>query len=348
MPTLQMFEGKVYLWKYIPSLPLAISFLSVFLVVTVAHLWKMVRTKLWFCTPFVLGGVFEVIGYVNRAAAYNATGSLIPYLLQSLFLLLAPIFFAATLYMVYSRIVRAVHGERLSLIPPRWTTRIFVLLDLTFLSVQSNGGGLLAKTKTARLGSYIVVAGLILQVLGFLGFMACCIVFHRRFAASQRHRRARQYMDDAEQPSGNHHLSDGIPVTSLPWQSVLYMLYATSVAILARNLFRIVEFIMGTDGYLQAHEWPVYSFDGGLMLIVMLVFFIWHPSTLRPAGGTDAIEQRESMIELTGNETAFGSDRGRERSRSSGTQSENKSRFELEDWFWPSKVWSLAKKTRRK
>ncbi|CAK7223585.1 hypothetical protein SBRCBS47491_005258 [Sporothrix bragantina] len=351
MPTLQMYEGKVYLWKYIPNLPLAITFASVFLVVTAGHVWKMVRTKMWFCTPFVLGGVFEVIGYINRAAAYNATGSLIPYLLQSLFLLLAPIFFAATLYMVYSRIVRAVHGEHLSLITPRWTTRIFVFLDFSFLSIQSDGGGLLAKTKTAQIGSYIIVAGLILQVLAFLGFMVCCIVFHRRFAASQSQSQPRRYIDDMAQHADGHH-PHTTPATSVPWRSCLYMLYATSMAVLARNLFRIVEFVTGTNSYLQAHEWPVYSLDGGLMLIVMLVFFVWHPSTLGHGGLSAAIDngadQRESMIELTGNETPFGSGGEAVRSASSGTRSEKESGFKLEDWFWPAKVWTLAKNSRRK
>ncbi|CAK7213062.1 hypothetical protein SCUCBS95973_001673 [Sporothrix curviconia] len=347
-----MFDGEVYLWKYMPSLPLAIIFAGVFLVVTAVHLWKMVRTKMWFCIPFVLGGLFEVIGYVNRAAAYNDTGSLIPYLLQSFFLLLAPIFFAATLYMVYSRIVRAVHGEKFSPISPHWTTRLFVFLDFSFLSFQSNGGGLLAKTKTAQIGSDIIVTGLILQVLGFLGFMVCCIVFHKRFAASQRHmQQPHRYIDDMEQGAGAAHPNSGPPVTSLPWRSCLYMLYAASLAVLVRNLFRIVEFAMGTNGYLQAHEWPVYSLDGGLMLIVMLVFLVWHPSTLGHGGigsdANDSVDQRDSMIELMGNETAFGPGSQAVRSASSRTPLEKESGHKLEDWFWPAKVVSLIRNSGR-
>lgn len=40
----------------------------------------------------------EAVGYVGRALAYNATGELIPYVLQSTLLLLGPILFAASLY----------------------------------------------------------------------------------------------------------------------------------------------------------------------------------------------------------------------------------------------------------
>ncbi|ERS96593.1 hypothetical protein HMPREF1624_06802 [Sporothrix schenckii ATCC 58251] len=340
MPTLEPYVDDVYLWKYIPSLTLSIVFTGIFLVVTLAHLWKMVAKKMWFCTPFVIGGFFEVIGYACRAGAYNATGSLAPYLLQSLFLLLAPIFFAATLYMAYSRIVRAVHGGQFSLIRPRWTTRLFVFLDFSFFSVQSNGGGLLAKTKTAKIGSYIIVTGLILQLLGFIGFMVCCVVFHKRFHASRERRN-----------------------TDLPWQSCLYMLYLTSLAVLARNLYRVVEFSMGTDGFLQVHEWPVYAFDASLMLAVMLVFFVWHPSTLYPHGVRpvpasalasrsasieDGRDQRESMMELTGMETTFHPEGNASGNSDSGLRyKDDESRgFQLEDWFWPAKVWSLIKHRR--
>ncbi|CAK7243923.1 MAG: hypothetical protein STHCBS139747_005455 [Sporothrix thermara] len=212
--------------------------------------------------------------------------------------------------MVYSRLVRAVHGEHLSLIPIRWTTRIFVCLDFFFLSIQSDGGGLLAKEKTTQIGTDIIIAGLILQVLAFLAFMACCIVFHRRFGATQELSPSRRFTNDSQQSTGENVLNDGTPTTALPWRGCLYMLYATSIAVLARNLYRIVEFVMGTDGYLQAHEWPVYALDGGFMLIVMIVFYIWHPSTLGhggfPSGATAVVDQRESMIELTGNETPFG------------------------------------------
>ena len=51
---------------------------------------------------------------------------------------------------------------------------------------------------------------------------------------------------------------------------------------------------MGQNGYLLDSEWPTYVFDGALMLLVMIVFFIWYPSHLRPRA-------RDSMVELTVN-----------------------------------------------
>ncbi len=221
----------------------------------------------------------EVIGYLTRAFCYNATGALIPYLLQAIFLVLPPVLFAATLYMVYARVVRAVHGDRFSLLTPRMTTIVFVAGDFQCLNVQSTGSGLLAKPKNQKIGDWIIVAGLGLQVVMFAVFMVVCATFHRRFRA---------------------HLAKTCSViTDVPWQACLNMLYATSLLILVRNIYRVVEFIMGPDGYLLATEWPAYAFDGALMLLVMIGFFIWYPSDLV------ASMQEPSLVELTSDGASF-------------------------------------------
>jgi hypothetical protein len=201
----------------------------------------------------------EVLGYFFRALAWNATNSLAIYIIQSLFLLLPPVFFAATLYMVYSRLVRAIGGEKCSLISIRWTTRLFVIGDIITFNIQSNGGGLLASKKLAHIGNIIVIAGLISQIILFLVFVICCVVFHRRFRAHQRH--------------------TSIPV-EIRWESYLNMLYFTSVLILVRNIFRVVEFIMDKQSYLQQNEWPTFAFDSVLMILVMVAFYVWYPDNL--------------------------------------------------------------------
>lgn len=79
----------------------------------------------------------EVVGYIARAIAPNSTAEMGPFIVQAVFLLLPPNFFAATLYMVYARVVRSVHGDRFSMIAPRWTTRTFVIGDFLRLNPRS-------------------------------------------------------------------------------------------------------------------------------------------------------------------------------------------------------------------
>ncbi|KAM0551719.1 hypothetical protein ACHAPJ_008286 [Fusarium lateritium] len=283
MAKLQPYKGDSYLWEYLPSLAGSITFTLLFTLITIIHGWKMFKSKLWFCIPFFIGGVSEVLGYFFRALAWNATNSLAIYIMQALFLLLPPVFFAATIYMVYSRVVRAVDGQHCSPISARWTTRLFVLGDFITFNIQSNGGGLLASEKLAHIGNIIVIAGLIAQILLFLGFVVCCVVFHKRFRAHLR--------------------QTSIPV-EVPWKSCLGMLYFTSALILVRNIFRVVEFVMDKEGYLQQKEWPTFVFDSALMLLVMIAFYIWYPDNLRTHSRDSAIELVPKRIPSSENTTS--------------------------------------------
>jgi len=69
MPTLQTYRG-VYLWHYIPSLPAAILFAVLFALVTVAHGWKMISTRMWFCAPFVIGGICRFLFQPNSGGGH--------------------------------------------------------------------------------------------------------------------------------------------------------------------------------------------------------------------------------------------------------------------------------------
>ncbi|KAH8897320.1 RTA1-domain-containing protein [Thozetella sp. PMI_491] len=265
MPVPKTYYGA-YLWHYVPSQVAAIVFAALFTVITALHGWKMFSGRFWFCLPFFIGGIFEIVGYIGRALAYDHTGDLLPYLIQSIFLILAPVFFAASLYMTYGRCVRAVQGEKWAPISPRWSTRLFVLGDIVTLQVQSSAAGMLAKSESYSQGEHLIVAGLILQIIIFGFFIYVTFRFNIQFR------------------------NKGRQATEVPWQACLNMLYVASVMIMVRNFFRMIEFIMGSDGYLQSTEWPVYVFDGTLMLVTMGIFFWWYPGVLKSDHGESIAE----------------------------------------------------------
>lgn len=61
---------------------------------------------------------------------------------------------------------------------------------------------------------------------------------------------------------------------------------------MTRNLFRVVEYAIGHDGYLLGVEWGVYVFDAALMTVTM-GWFLWrYPSQLKLA-----LKARESGVE---------------------------------------------------
>ncbi|KAH8674813.1 RTA1 like protein-domain-containing protein, partial [Tricladium varicosporioides] len=256
MAVLEAYKGVYFLWKFLPSQAASITFVVLFLSGTVVHSWSIYSYRSWFCIPFAIGCLCEFVGYTTRAVAYNRTGDIGTYIIQISFTVIAPAFFAASIYMTLSRIIRCVKGEHLSVIRTSRLTKTFVIGDLLSLGVQGGASSLTSNEDTAKIGEDIVLAGLFIQLvlLGF--FLVITITFQRRLT---------------KQPTTESHTTNAL------WRRTLYMIYASSVLIFARSIFRVVEYIQGHDGYSLGHEWTLYVFDTAPMFIVMVIFWVWYP-----------------------------------------------------------------------
>jgi hypothetical protein len=60
-------------------------------------------------------------------------------MISNIGIILAPIFFAASVYMMLGRIILVSGGREKSLISPRWLTKIFVLGDIVAFLIQAYG-----------------------------------------------------------------------------------------------------------------------------------------------------------------------------------------------------------------
>lgn len=108
-----------------------------------------------------------------------------------------------------------------------------------------------------RTGENMIVGGLFIQLAFFGFFVVAAAIFQRR---------------------GRDHLR-AVPST-IPWKKHLNVLYATSILILIRSIFRVIEYLQGNDGFLLRNEVFVYVFDGVLMLGVMVAMNIVHPGDI--------------------------------------------------------------------
>jgi hypothetical protein len=187
--------------------------------------------------------------------------------------------------MILGRLIRAVHGERLSLIPVRWVTRIFVTGDVFSFTLQASGGGLAGAGSydLFELGEKIILGGLFAQIIVFGFFVATSALFHFRVRRSP---------------------TDVSTQGTVSWQRHLIVLYVTSALILVRSIFRVVEYIQGNDGYLISHEIFLYIFDALLMASVMAIFLIWYIEDLQPhqtkRGVREIPGSRELMMDELG------------------------------------------------
>ncbi|KAK3315874.1 RTA1 like protein-domain-containing protein [Apodospora peruviana] len=255
-------KQKFKLYNYDPSLAGNVVFIVLFSLATIGHGVLMIRHKTWYFIPFLIGCLFESIGYIGRAiqAQESPDWTTGPYIMQTLTILLGPTLYAASIYMVLGRLIRMLDAGQYSIVRPSWLTKIFVGGDVLSFLTQGAGGGILAKAKTKSdqdLGQNIVLAGLGIQVVFFGLFIITTIIFHVRIV---RNPTPRSYS------------------VTTPWrQLIVVALYLASVLIIIRSLFRLIEYASGHDGVLMSSEVYLFVFDSVLMFLVAVVFLIYHP-----------------------------------------------------------------------
>ena len=103
------------------------------------------------------------------------------------------------------------------------------------------------------------MAGLLIQVVFFAVFIITATTFHTRIRKVPTLRSA----DPA-----------------IPWTKHMRVLYTASTFIMVRSVLRVIEYVQGNDGYVLRHEAFLYIFDSCLMLAVVVLYNLFHPSEI--------------------------------------------------------------------
>lgn len=119
------------------------------------------------------------------------------------------------------------------------------------------GGGLSAAGRP--IGTKIVIAGLVLQILVFLTFVAIAAFFNLRI---------------------NKVLTAKSMSVTMDWRRHMRAIYISSALIFLRSAVRLAEYVQGFEGYIYTHEWCLYVLDCVLMMVVGLMFVWVHPSEI--------------------------------------------------------------------
>lgn len=134
------------------------------------------------------------------------------------------------------------------------------------------GGAILASADdpdARSRGQNIIIAGLFAQLVVFGIFIAVTIVFHRRIVRAPTERSQ---------------------TANVPWLRYIYILYIASGLIMVRSVFRVIEYVQGSDGELMSNEVYFYVFDTALMFIMSCVFNVYHPSSIIAKKGAGHME----------------------------------------------------------
>jgi hypothetical protein len=184
--------------------------------------------------------------------------------------------------MALGHIIQSLSAEKHAITKPRWLTKLFVLVDVICFISQMAGAGVQVSTSAGlqKIGVKVVLGGLIFQVIAFAFFVYVAWKFHVRLN--------REPTMISRDPA-------------VRWKRYMWALYAVSIAVLVRNIVRIVEYAQGGEGFIVTHEVMIYIFDAFLMFFVVLIFAVIHPGWLvRAVGRAKKARPRGSMALLDG------------------------------------------------
>ncbi|KAJ7708645.1 RTA1 like protein-domain-containing protein [Mycena rosella] len=222
-----------YLYGYVPQESVAIMFLILFAVATIAHIGQATYYKAWWLLPTAAAcGIGEIIGWSGRLWSSISPTLNTPYLIQISTTALSPTPLLAANFMILSRIVQVL-GTAYAWITPTWFTLIFLPCDLIALVVQGVGGGLassatdLAGANKLESASNSAIVIILLSTAG--------LDFFRRYISA---RPARNTAVDSATRG----------VLTLRLKIMLSTLAFSTTALFIRSIYRIIELSTGWTG----------------------------------------------------------------------------------------------------
>ena len=196
---------------------------------------------------FLIGCIIEIVGYVQLHSGSSS---------QSVCIIIAPIFLAASVYLSFARTLEHFQARKLSPFNVSFFAFSFFIGDVICLGLQITGVVFQFMNGKEHIGKAIVIISFTLQIILFFVFLLNVFVVQRRL----RRRKANVVVDSKFQ-----------------WPSFFILIYIISLLFLIRNIFRLIEYSQGF-GYIFHHAIFTYVFDGAPMLLVALLLTCFHPS----------------------------------------------------------------------
>ena len=260
-------------WLYCPSFTAATAFSAAFGLSTLIHILQAFIYRKKFAIVAITGALWETLGYIFRTLSVTRQLDPAYYDVQALFLLLAPLWINAYVYMVVGRMAHFyLFNDRIFGLKARHFTIVFVLFDITCFGVQVAGAtaALIALTAAQTwTGIDIYITGVALQVFFLILFAVLSIRFWFRLRRQNACRPPDEVVELARTIEGRKSL-----------EAATWLLGAVLTAlflIIFRNAYRIAEYTGGFVSNITTHEWPTLAFDSVPMFVAVVGFNILNP-----------------------------------------------------------------------
>ena len=231
---------------------------------------RLYQYRRWaFSVLSLLTMVCEIVGYVFRLRSspppVGDPYSVINFVIQYFFIVVAPVFFSAAIYTTLTALMAALSGQ-CSLSPlglgRRQIIAIFVASDVGATITQVAGAAIIGNAESnshsPTTGNNILLVGLTVQVVSFLLFLILLTVFLLR-----AHKATTSVGE-----SGMMRFSAALVLSSL----LVYL----------RTIFRLAETAGGVGGYASSHEAFFGTLEFAPIIVAVLLLGWWHPGKWVP------------------------------------------------------------------
>ncbi|WFD30286.1 hypothetical protein MSPP1_001303 [Malassezia sp. CBS 17886] len=231
------------LYGYIPGLSPNICMVVFFSLVSIAHIVQWLMYRQWWLVILPIGTLAELSGYALRIHDHFNPHLRDYYVAMMCLLIITPCLFAAVHFTCAGRL-GTMFPRELSIVRPVFIMPFFVTLDVVSLVIQAIGA---ATAGTADSG----------PLVGYVTFNICFLSFWYR-ARTRRPELIRKY------------------------EPFMYAIFFSSVAIILRSIYRVIEMGFGWDGVINNTEWALCTFDGALVLISVFILNLYYPGRYLP------------------------------------------------------------------
>ena len=211
----------------------------------------------------------EVVGYIFRSvSSHKDPYSVIYFVVQYFFIVVAPVFISASIYVCLNKLIRWAAVEGFDTRPRAWLRPKmilwgFVACDVVATVLQIAGAGMIGSAeshqKSPTVPNDILLAGLVFQTAAFTVFL---LLFGAFIVSLHRAQHVRSKVASKRR--------------------FLLALASASLLVYLRTIFRLAETSQGVFGYLSSHEAIFGVLEFAPVVVAVWILGVWHPGRWLP------------------------------------------------------------------
>lgn len=257
-----------YYIDYFPRIGGNVVIDTIYFVLLVIHviLWLLAK-DMFFPVCFVVGCALEYIGFFGRVMGHYLPYTLSWFMIQSIGITIAPIFFMAGIYNSFGEMIPA-YGEKYSVLKPATYKKIFIVSDAISLIFQAGGGGVAAYLASAnnpsQAGEYIMLGALAFQVLSMSIYICLVLIFFCRVRNSVK--------------SGGTLIDRYSYMRNAKFfKAYVWGIFISTIFVYIRCIYRVAEMSHGVNGPLTRNENWFLIFDASMVICGVTVLTCTYP-----------------------------------------------------------------------